>query len=274
MRLLVEGNLDSERYSIVANDDNRGVAAGNNQGIVKALDAGCEWILLLNNDTIFPPQLFRHLVSACEAKKWRVVVPKMYFNFPPRAIWYGGGGFDSKKGYTGFHLGTEEVDVGQYDLQKTVDYAPTCCMLIHRTVFEQVGLMDESYFAYFDDTDFCWRLRKVGIPIGYAPGCPLIHKVGGSTGGTASVFYARLTARNRLYFLRKHFSRSAPVRWLAVFLPYYVYRYLLRTWNPRAFRASIAGTLAYRGMKENTPQLKRQIGPAAAIQAARNTAGF
>jgi GT2 family glycosyltransferase len=128
-------------------------------------------------------------------------------------------------------------------------------MLIHRTVFEMVGLMDESYFAYFDDTDFCWRLKLVGIAIGYAPKYVLIHKVGSSTGGTDSPFYARMTARNRLYFLKKHFGRTAPARWLVVFLPYYVFRYLVKSWNTAAFRASLEGTLAYRSVKEQVPKL-------------------
>jgi len=248
-------NLDPLKYSIVANRDNVGVAAGNNQGIVMALEDGCDWVLLINNDTLFPPQLFGHLVQAAESHAWRAVVPKIHFKVPTNSIWYGGGGFDPRKGHTGYHTGIDQPDTGQFDLEKTVDYSPTCCMLIHRTVFEAVGLMDESYFAYFDDTDFCWRLKLAGVAIGYAPKYVLIHKVGSSTGGTASPFYARLTARNRLYFLKKHFGRTAPARWLVVFLPYYVFRYLVKNWNPVAFRASIEGTLAYRGIVESTPRL-------------------
>jgi GT2 family glycosyltransferase len=248
-------NLDPLKYSVIANRDNVGVAAGNNQGILQAFEAGCEWILLINNDTVFPAQLCRHLVDTAESHGWRVVVPKIHFKVPANAIWYGGGGFDPWKGHTGFHTGIGAADAGQYDLEKTVDYSPTCCMLIHRTVFEEIGLMDESYFAYFDDTDFCWRLRLAGIAIGYAPKYVLIHKVGSSTGGTESPFYARMTARNRLYFLKKHFGRTAPVRWLMVFLPYYVFRYVLKSWNPAAFRASLEGTLAYWTLKENTPKL-------------------
>jgi GT2 family glycosyltransferase len=256
--LLRERNLDPACYSIVANQDNVGVAAGNNQGILLSLDAGCEWILLINNDTVFPPQLFGHLVQTAKANSWRVVVPKIHFNIPANAIWYAGGGFDRFKGHTGYHRGIAQPDTGQFDQQSTVEYSPTCCMLIHKSVFADIGLMDESYFAYFDDTDFCWRLKRAGIAIGYAPEQVLIHKVGGSTGGTASPFFARLTARNRLYFLRKHFGTTAPARWLTVFLPYYVFRYLVKTWNPAAFRAAIKGTLAYRGMADQTPQLPVQ----------------
>ena len=168
--LLQSRRLDPGSYTVIANSDNVGVAAGNNQGILQSLDLGCEWVLLINNDTVFPPDLFSSLVSAATSNHWRVVVPKIHFNIPPNAIWYAGGGFDTRKGHTGFHKGVGEPDIGQYDSAGTVDYSPTCCMLIHRSVFADIGLMDESYFAYFDDTDFCLRLKRAGIPIGYAPG--------------------------------------------------------------------------------------------------------
>ena len=248
-------SLDPARYTLVANRDNVGVAAGNNQGILLALEGRCDWVLLINNDTIFPARLFENLLGVATQRGWKVIVPKIHYDTPAGHIWYGGGGFDAGKGHTGFHSGIGDRDTGQFDAQATVEYSPTCCMLIHRSVFEDVGLMDESYFAYFDDTDFCWRLRQSGIAIGYAPEQTLVHKVGGSTGGTDSPFYARLTARNRLHFLRKHFGAMAPFRWLPVFLPYYVFRYLLKSWNPTAFSAAMAGTLAYRSMQEHTPAL-------------------
>jgi len=258
-------HLDPTRYTLVANSVNVGVAAGNNQGILKALADGCDWVLLINNDTVFPPRLFSYLLQTATGHGWGVVVPKIHFNEPAGSIWYGGGGFDPRKGHTGYHAGIEEPDTGQFDRVRTVDYSPTCCMLIHRSVFECVGLMDECYFAYFDDTDFCWRLKQERLAIGYAPEVVLIHKVGGSTGGTTSPFFARMTARNRLYYLRKHFGRTAPARWLVVFLPYYVYRYLLKSWNPAAFRACIEGTLAYSKMREHTPKLPNSGAPTANI---------
>ena len=261
VEILRARQLDSERYTVVANLKNIGVAAGNNQGILLGLAARCDWVLLINNDTVFPVELFSHLLSTSLERDWPAVVPKIHFNVPVGSIWYGGGGFDPRKGHTGYHTGIGERDRGQCDSAAPVDYSPTCCMLIRRSVFERVGLMDESYFAYFDDTDFCWRMRQHGLVLGYTPQQVLIHKVGGSTGGTASPFFARMTARNRLYFLRKHFGAGAPLYWLVVFLPYYVVRYLLKSWNPAAFRASIAGTLAYRNMREHVPTLPEMPRP-------------
>jgi GT2 family glycosyltransferase len=243
------------RIHVVVNEKNVGVAEGNNQGILQALADGCEWVLLLNNDTTFAPDMLVELLAACSDREWQVCVPKIYYDEPVGHLWYAGGGFNPHRGYTGYHIGKQELDRGQHDVPSSVDYSPTCCMLVHQSVFKTVGLMDETYFVYFDDTDFCWRLRKQRISIGYWPLATLVHKVGGSTGGGDSPFTARMTARNRLYFLKKHFGAAAALRWSFVFSIYYVARYLLRRWNPACFFASVQGSQSYKSLVPRVPQL-------------------
>lgn len=260
---LQEQAVRDPRFVPVINDVNTGVAAGNNRGIEMALREGCEWVLLLNNDTAFPPGMFRQLADACRGKGWRVAVPKIYYDTPADHLWYAGGGFDPRKGYAGYHAGKLEKDLGQYDGIKAVDYSPTCAMLVHRSVFYEVGLMDESYFVYFDDTDFCWRLKKHGIAIGYWPNATLIHKVGGSTGGGESVFSAFMTSRNRLYFLRKHFGLLVSLFWLPIFVAYYVARYVITSRRLDLFAASLRGTMAFRKLMPGQPTLTG-VPPAAA----------
>ncbi len=249
------GQQTDGRLKVTLNRDNVGVAAGNNQGIVQALRDGCDWVLLLNNDTIFPATLFQELVEACQSQHWKAVVPKIHFDSPRGAIWYGGGSFNPWRGHSGYHIGAGEPDCGQFDAACRMDYAPTCCMLLNCSVFEAVGLMDETYFVYYDDTDFCWRMRQQGQELGYWPTATLVHKVGGSTGGIGSPFTVRITARNRLYFLRKHFGFWSPWLWLLAFLPYYAARYLLRSWQPGAFKASLDGSLAFSKMVSRVPTL-------------------
>jgi GT2 family glycosyltransferase len=253
------GAIADERFSTMFNRTNRGVAEANNQGIVEALRAGCEWVLLLNNDTSFGPGFFSTLLADCVRHGWRVIVPKIHYDIPAGHVWYAGGGFTAIKGYTGFHEGIGERDTGQYDGARTVEYSPTCAMLIHRSVFDEVGLMDESYFVYFDDTDFCWRLREHGVTIGYTSSTTLVHKVGGSTGGRNSPFTARITARNRLYFLRKHLGLWAAWLWTPVFLLYYVAQYGLRG-NGACLRASFQGAFSYQRMSCREPPLPPGLG--------------
>jgi GT2 family glycosyltransferase len=246
--------IKDERWNITFNQNNVGVARGNNQGIIQALSEGCEWVLLLNNDTVFDSCFFERLLESSRQHNWSVVVPKIYLDTPKNHIWYGGGGFKSTRGFTGFHEHINELDEGQCDSDKTVDYSPTCAMLIHKNVFGNVGLMDESYFVYFDDTDFCWRLHKAGLAIGYTGQATLVHKVGGSTGGGGSVFTAHITARNRLFFIKKHFGSAAAWFWIPVFLLYYLAKYVpVQKWS--LLRASIAGTFAFRRIVSNEPKL-------------------
>lgn len=247
--------MDDPRWRITLNENNTGVAAGNNQGILQALQDRCDWVLLLNNDTSFDPRFLKQLLEGCRSRQWRVAVPKIHFDEPKGSIWYGGGGFNPRRGHTGFHTGIGEPDEGQFDAVTTVAYSPTCSMIIGSDVFSEVGLMDESYFVYFDDTDFCLRLERAGIEIGYWPGATLIHKVGGSTGGGASPFTAKMTSRNRLYYLRKHFGTLAALAWMPIFLVYYFVEHGLMKGNLAALKASFKGSFSYFAMRPNEPRL-------------------
>lgn len=251
--------ISDARWYVSINSDNRGVAAANNQGIVQALRDGCDWILLLNNDTSFDENFFSTLLSECVTNSGVVAVPKIYFDEPKGQIWYGGGGFRPLKGYTGYHSAMGEMDVGQCDQHRTVEYAPTCAMILHRSVFEDIGLMDETYFIYFDDTDFCWRLKRAGIQIAYTPATTLIHKVGGSTGGDRKPFTVSYTSRNRLYYLRKNFGAVSALAWRPFFLMVYLYRYLSGWWDYSCLTAALRGSFSYGRMRPSVPKLTKDL---------------
>lgn len=246
--------IQDPRWVLTLNTKNVGVAEGNNQGILQALKDGCKWVLLLNNDTTFPPDFLRQLVTSCDHTGWQVVVPKIYYDKPMGHIWFGGGGFNRRRGYAGYHVGMGEKDFGQFDEPSTVTYSPTCAMLVNSQVFYKVGLMDEAYFVYFDDTDFCWRLGKSEILIGYWPRTHLVHKVGGSTGGLRSPFTVRITSRNRLYYLRKHFGAFSAFLWTPVFMLYYVLQFV-KTRDIVWLKAGIAGSFEYRRMLPREPRV-------------------
>jgi GT2 family glycosyltransferase len=104
------------------------------------------------------------------------------------------------------HIGLRRLDQGQYDNACYTGYAPTCFLLVDATVFARVGLMDESYFVYYDDADFMWRLRCAGLRVRYVPGAVVQHKVSTSTGGGESPFTVYYSNRNRIYFIRKNLT--------------------------------------------------------------------
>jgi len=201
------------RLRIIANQDNRGVAEGNNQGIRAALEAGCASVLIINNDTEFDADLVTQLDEGLDVHGVEMSCPKMMYFDDPERIWAAGGAFQPWLGYRTMHLGEDEIDRGQCDQARLVTYVPTCCVLMRKEVFEKVGLMDERYFVYVDDVDFMYRAMKAGVKLIYLPEAKLLHKVGRLTGGGESPFTTRYCTRNRAYFLLRHFgaARSLPV---------------------------------------------------------------
>lgn len=189
---------------IIKNKENCGVAEGNNIGIKKALELNCEYILLLNNDTEVDKYMLSNMIKNANSKT--LVTCKMYY-YPKNILWFAGGRIDWGKATT-IHEGINEVDLGQYDNPKYIEYCPTCCLLINKDVFEDVGLMDEKYFMYFDDTDFIVRVNRKGYKILYEPSAKLWHKVSSSSGGEKSKLYIYYINRNRLYFIKKNCKKK------------------------------------------------------------------
>ena len=182
---------------------NIGVAAGNNMGIKKAMQDGCTFLLFLNND-IFISQtyLLNEMVKACEVHT--IVTPKIFY-YDSGLLWMAGGYIDKLKAL-GVHYGMKQKDAAQFNQARYVTYAPTCFLMVKTSVVEQIGLMDEKYFAYYDDTDFVYRAVKKGMKIWYQPSLQLMHKVSSSSGGDDSMFYIYYGNRNKLYFIKKHFK--------------------------------------------------------------------
>ena len=75
-----------------------------------------------------------------------------------------------------------------------------------RGLLERAGLLDESFFVYWEDTDFAMRLRALGVPVWYVPDISMLHVGGASSGGEFSPSHIRLYYRSYMQLLRKHFG--------------------------------------------------------------------
>ena len=181
---------------IICNKNNLGVAKGNNQGIEMAMKEGCDYILLSNNDIVLESECIRVLL---------VVVPKIFF-YNSDLLWYAGGGFIDTKGAVS-HWGYLERDSLKYSCDIDVDYAPTCVALIATSVFLEIGMFDEKYFVYYDDTDFMRRLKINKINVHFCPQAILWHKESMSTGGMKSDFSVYYMSRNQIYYSFKYFNK-------------------------------------------------------------------
>jgi hypothetical protein len=232
------------RVVIIENEKNLGVAAGNNQGIHAALADGCEYVLLLNNDTILAPDILDQLQEGLVRHDCDMVTCKMYYHDNPEFIWCAGGHFQRWWGLSSAHDGAGQKDIGQYNVPRRVTYTPTCCLLARRSVFDLVGFMDDRYFAYYDDSDFLLRCLKRGIQLWYIPQGMLWHKVSSLT-SSCSDFTTFFYARNHVYYVHKHLSRVEARLWYWIdqfrfCLSVLLLRSSIEKWNIRR-KAAIEG---------------------------------
>lgn len=199
--------------TVINNSRNLGFAAASNQGIELALRNADDYLCLLNNDTLVERNFLANLIRFASEQKQNVIVsPKIYFargeefyqerysdEEKGKIIWYAGGKIDWEN-IRCCHLGVDEVDYGQYQAVAKTDFATGCCLLASRQVFEKIGKLDEKYFAYWEDVDFCQRAKERGIKIFYCPQAVIWHKNARSSGGAGSSIQYFLQERNRLIF--------------------------------------------------------------------------
>tara|TARA_Y100001968_G_C19405192_1_gene743270 strand:+ start:350 stop:1261 length:912 start_codon:yes stop_codon:yes gene_type:complete len=204
---------DDPRIKIVINESNFGVAKANNQGIKLALNDGCSQVLIINNDTEFEEFLIEKMLAIQRKNNCSLVVPRIMFFDTPEIIWYAGGKFIKSKGFLPEHIGNNQKYDKNLNIVNQVDYAPTCCLLVKKEVFEDVGFMDEKYFVYFDDTDFMYRILKQNKhKLFYFSDVVFYHKVGSLTRSFTDPksdiryrgnFFIKYNVRNHIYFLKK-----------------------------------------------------------------------
>lgn len=199
-------NAIRERFpdvEILPLGENRRFAGGNNAGIRHALARGADLMLLLNNDTTVDPGYLDPMVDRIRSDPAiGIVAPKILYSSEPDVLWYAGGAISFWRG-TMRHLGIREKDRGQRDLSGDTDYATGCCLLARKELVATIGLLDESYFMYTEDADWCIRARRAGYRIVYEPRAKIWHRLSISVGGHLSPFKLLNKARGTaIFFLR------------------------------------------------------------------------
>jgi len=206
-----DGSVDAIRTAypevmLLSLPDNRRFAGGNNEGIQYALNEGAELLLLLNNDTSVAPDFLRFLVDRLRCTECcGMVTPKIYYANPSELIWYAGGEISYWTG-TMRHIGIREIDRGQHDTVRDVDYATGCCILTTAEIIRAVGGLDESYFMYTEDADWSVRIRKAGYRLVFEPRARVWHKVSVSAGGHLSSFKLWNKFKSNFRFFARHAS--------------------------------------------------------------------
>jgi GT2 family glycosyltransferase len=201
---------------VIRNSKNLGFSGGNNTGIKAAFG---EYIFVVNNDTEFTPGLIECLVSVFQKNKDAgIVCPKFHYYFNKGVIEFAG--YRPINIFTGRNrmIGKGECDNGQYDLLVKTNYAHGGGMLISKKAIEDVGLMPEQFFLYYEEIDWSVQFRKKGYQIYFQPQALIYHKESMTTGKNSPLKTYYLT-RNRILFMR----RNTPLFKLWIFFIYFIF---------------------------------------------------
>lgn len=162
---------------IIETGRNLGFSGGCNVGIRRAVDEGADYVWLLNNDTTVDPQALSAMVAVAEVDpRVGAVGSVLYYLDSPKDIQaWGGGRVCFWSGRTRHHLGPVP--------SASLHYLTAASILIRRSAMEEVGLLDEStFFMYWEDTDFSFRLRKAGWRLAIADQSIVLHREHAATG--------------------------------------------------------------------------------------------
>ncbi|MCL6511057.1 MAG: glycosyltransferase family 2 protein [Anaerolineae bacterium] len=197
--------------TVIETGRNLGYAEGNNVGLRHALDHGYDYALLLNNDTEVAADFVTELVRVCEADRTvGVAGPKMYY-FEPKGYLYSiGGEVDWRRGTTRM-IGLDQLDDGQFDGLREVDFVNGCALMARLEAVRQAGLLDPRFFMYYEETEWCVRIRRAGWRIVYVPRSVIWHKIEPAR-QAESARIAYYMTRNRLLFLK--LTRAPIAAWL------------------------------------------------------------
>ena len=190
---------------LIESGGNIGFAAGNNVGIRRAIEDGFEYIWLLNNDTIPEKESLTELVRKAESDQRLGAVGSIlhYESDPDHIQAWGGGKVSSVFGYA-THAVAAKPDAW-------FDYLTAASLLVRTEAFQEVGLLDESFFLYWEDTEFGFRLRRYNWRLGVASGARVLHKESGSTSGAGGA-RARYFTTSGILFL----SKVAKSPWISI----------------------------------------------------------
>ena len=186
--------------TLISSEENLGFSGGNNIGIRRALCEGAEYVLLLNNDTIVTERFLEPLLESSVENK--IATGRIMYWKEKKIIWYAGGKLSQKLGRAWHDDINKEYWEGLLNEQK-VTFISGCCILIPKSVLRKIGILEEKYFLYYEDTEYCWRALNAGIELIYNPESVIYHNVSSTTGHN-SVLMNYYKVRNRQYLIKDY----------------------------------------------------------------------
>jgi GT2 family glycosyltransferase len=220
---------------VIRNEVNTGFAEGCNQGLHAASG---ELVLLLNDDATVEPGALRALVDALEAHpSWGACQAKLLLMDDPSRLDTAGSFLTS----TGFlvHRGAFGPEA-RFSESDEIFAAKGAALLLRASAAEQVGGFDEDFFAYFEDSDLCWRLWLAGWEVGFAADARVLHGLGSTAASLDPAVVQFHSFKNRICTLLKNLG-GARLAWM---LPLHLALCLgLSLWYPARGERRIGGAI-------------------------------
>jgi len=201
---------------IIENKKNLGFAEGNNVAIRKAIEREIDYVLLLNNDTIVDPKFLTELVNVAESNpKAGILGPKIYY-YNSKRIQSCGGNIDLFRGVVSDQNKYRKESCKNNDVINT-EFLSGCAILVKTTVFEDIGLLEASYFAYYEDADLCVRAKSAGYDLLCVQTSIIWHK--GSQSSKVNRYGLYYGTRNMIRFEKKY---ATNVQYI-IFVIYFIF---------------------------------------------------
>ncbi len=241
---------------VIVSEKNLGFAGGNNLGIAEAKG---KYVLFLNNDTLLPPSFLQPLVEFMESTPDAgMASPKVVFP-DIKTIQYAGAKRVSAYTGRGERIGLFQTDIGQYDKIYKTDLGHGAALIVPRKVIDEVGPMPELYFLYYEEHEWCEKVKSKGYNMYYVGTSMVVHKESVSVGGEESYTKVYFINRNRLLFMLRNSSGLARLCGVIYFIAVPTMRNLIQYMLKGKFELARA---ILRGLRWNFSMMTKNTLPA------------
>ena len=204
---------DFKNLDIIKNKLNLGFTGGNNIAISKALNENYDYVMLLNNDTKVNPDFLNFLVERLENENNLGAIQPLILQMDnKKKVWNAGGEFIRLFGLT--KVINKGKNVNSIDSNKNYsEWISGCCIMLKSKVIDKVGLLDNSFFAYFEDVDWSLRIKNEGYLLGIDNRSIIYHYESGSSKtlsksneGFLNPLVHYYNFRNHIKLIKKHIN--------------------------------------------------------------------
>ena len=203
--------LEFPDINYIQNEINEGFTGANNIALKVILKQNFDYVLLLNNDTEVKPNFLTHLEASMNFDENLAATQPLILDFPNKnTIWNAGGSFNSFFGLSKTRS-KGMIYKPKLKIDTSTEWISGCCILVKIAVIHEVGLLDNRFFAYFEDVDWSIRMTNLGYKLGVVPKSIIYHHSSGSSKknntsneGNLSPYAHYLNVRNHIYLIKKH----------------------------------------------------------------------